>query len=371
MQVIGYGTKKASAKLAPLKFERKDVRAGEIAIRISHCGVCHSDLHQARNDWNNTVWPCVPGHEIVGEVVEVGDGVSRFAVGDRAGVGCMVNSCQQCEQCKMGHEQYCTGPKSATLTYNGPKEPDGTNTYGGYSTAIVVREEFALTIPPAIENVHAGPILCAGITTYQPMKYFGLKEGQVLGVAGIGGLGHMAVQIGKALGARVVAFTTSPEKADDIARLGADQVIDVNDKQAMEGAKGTIDLMVNTIPYKHDIDPYIPVMKPKGQIAVVGNLIGFDAVDSGALIMNHVGITGSLIGGIADTQEVLELCAKHDIRPEIELIAMDGINDAFKRMQDEDVRFRHVIDMATLHDDAEAAEKADEVEAPDRGEVVG
>lgn len=371
MQVVGYGTERASATLGPLKFERAPVRAGEIAIEISHCGVCHSDLHQARDDWENTVWPCIPGHEIVGKVIEVGEGVSRFSVGDRAGIGCMVNSCRQCDQCKMGHEQYCTGPKSCTLTYNGPKNPDGTNTYGGYSTGIVVREEFAITIPDAIESAHAGPILCAGITTYQPMKYFGLKEGQTLGVAGIGGLGHMAVQIGKALGAKVVALTTSPEKEAAIKELGADEVIDMSDDKALEDAAKTLDLIVDTIPYKHDINPYVKLVKAKGQIAVVGNFLGFDDVDTSEMVFNHVGITGSLIGGIPDTQEIMDLCAEHDIRPEIEMIRMDGINDAFKRMQHEDVRFRHVIDMASLRDDSEAADKAIRVADPSRGEVVG
>ena len=371
MEVIGYGTKTASAELSPLKFNRRDVRAGEIAIEISHCGVCHSDLHQARDDWDNTQWACIPGHEIVGKVVEVGDGVSRFAVGDRAGVGCMVNSCQQCEQCKIGHEQYCTGPKSCTLTYNGPKKPDGSNSYGGYSTAIVVREEFALTIPDAIDSEHAAPILCAGITTYQPMKFFGLTEGQTLGVAGIGGLGHMAVQIGKALGAKVVALTTSPDKKDAIEALGADQVIDVNDEDAMEENAKTIDLLVNTIPYKHDLNPYLPLMKSKSQVAVVGNFLGFDDLDTATMVFEHIGVTGSLIGGIADTQEVLDLCAEHDIRPAIEMIRMDEINSAFERMQGEDVRFRHVIDMESLRADANAADRAETVDDPVRGDVVG
>ena len=371
MEVIAYGTKTASAKLSPLKFTRRDAGTGEIAIEISHCGVCHSDLHQARDDWDNTVWPCIPGHEIVGKVVAVGDGVSRFKVGDRAGVGCMVNSCQQCEMCKSGQEQFCTGPKSCTLTYNGPKQPDGTNTYGGYSTGLVVREEFAITIPDEIDSEHAGPILCAGITTYQPMKWFGLKEGHVLGVAGIGGLGHMAVQIGKALGAKVVALTTSPEKEEAIKRLGADEVVVMDDDEALEEHAASLDLIVNTIPYKHDINPYVKLMKPRSQIAVVGNFLGFDNVETADLAFQHIGITGSLIGGIADTQEIIDLCAKHDIRPEIEMIEIDQINDAFMRMQDEDVRFRHVIDMASLRNHASASDEAETVADPERGEVVG
>ena len=371
MEVIAYGTEKASAELGPLKFTRRDVRAGEIAIEISHCGVCHSDLHQARDDWENTVWPCIPGHEIVGKVIETGDGVTKFKVGDRAGVGCMVNSCQECENCQIGHEQYCTGPKSCTLTYNGPKKPDGTNSYGGYSTGIIVREEFGITIPDAIDSEHAGPILCAGITTYQPMKYFNLQKGQTLGVAGVGGLGHMAVQIGKALGAKVVGITTSPEKKQAILDLGADEVLVMEDHDALEQAAQSIDLIVDTIPYKHDINPYVKLVAPKGQIAVVGNFLGFDDIDTAQLVFQHVGITGSLIGGIADTQEIIDLCAEHDIRPEIELIKMDEVNTAFKRMQEEDVRFRHVIDMDSLRSDSDAAGKAVKVDDPVRGEVVG
>lgn len=370
MDIIAFGTETPSAELGPLKFTRRDVEAGEIAIEISHCGVCHSDLHQARDDWDNTVWPCIPGHEIVGKVIAVGDGVTRFKVGDRAGVGCMVNSCQECEQCKAGQEQYCTGPRSCTLTYNGPKKPDGSNSYGGYSTGIIVREEFGITIPEAIDSEHAAPILCAGITTYQPMKYFGLKEGQTLGVAGIGGLGHMAVQIGKALGAKVIALTTSPEKAAAVRHLGADEVIAMDDEDAVKEAALSIDLLVDTIPYKHDINAYLGLMRAKGQIAVVGNFLGFDDVDSGQMVFQHVGITGSLIGGIADTQEVVDLCAKHDIRPQTELIRMDQINEAFQRMQDEDVRFRHVIDIDSLRKNEKAREGAKQVADPERGEVA-
>ncbi|WP_353265648.1 NAD(P)-dependent alcohol dehydrogenase [Gemmatimonas sp.] len=371
MHVLAYGTQSAGATLSPLTFAREAVRAGEIAIDITHCGVCHSDLHQARNDWKNSIWPCVPGHEIVGVVTEIGDGVKRFKVGDRAGIGCMVNSCRQCAHCTQGNEQYCTGPKSATFTYNGPKTPDGTNSYGGYSTAIAVREEFALHIPDAIDSQHAAPILCAGVTTYQPMKYFGLKPGQVLGVAGIGGLGHMAVQIGKALGARVVAFTTSPDKSAAIKALGADVVVDVADADAMAEHKGTLHLMVNTIPYKHDLNSYLPLMASQSTIAVVGNFMGFDELDTATMLFQHISVAGSLIGGVPDTQEVLDLCATHDIRPQVELIEMKGINDAFKRLQAEDVRFRYVIDMQTLKDDTDAARSAVAVADPVRGEVVG
>jgi alcohol dehydrogenase (NADP+) len=371
MDVLAYGTQSAGATLSPVTFAREAVRAGELAIDITHCGVCHSDLHQARNDWKNSIWPCVPGHEIVGVVTEIGNGVKRFKVGDRAGIGCMVNSCRQCVHCKQGNEQYCNGPKSATFTYNGPKKPDGTNSYGGYSTAIAVREEFALRIPDVIDSQHAAPILCAGVTTYQPMKYFGLKQGQLLGVAGIGGLGHMAVQIGKALGARVIAFTTSPEKTETIKALGADAVVDVNDGDAMAEHKGTLNLMVNTIPYKHDLNVYLPLMASQSTIAVVGNFMGFDELDTATMVFQHISVAGSLIGGVPDTQEVLDLCAKHGIRPQTQLIAMKDINDAFTRMQAGDVQFRHVIDMQSLKADAEAARVAVAIANPVRGDVVG
>ena len=371
MQTYAYGAKEAGADLTPMTFERTDPRPGEVAIDITHCGVCHSDLHQVNDDWENTVWPCIPGHEIVGTVTAVGDGVSQYSKGDIVGVGCMVNSCQQCEQCRMGDEQYCTGPKSATLTYNGPKNPDGSNTYGGYSTGIVVREEFVLAIPDAIDPHEAAPILCAGITTYEPMKFYGLKKGQTLGVAGIGGLGHMAVQIGKALGAKVIALTTSVEKKEAIEAMGADEIIVMDDKDGLAAHEKTIDLLVNTIPYKHDINQYVPLMKAKGNIAVVGNFLGFDDVQTAPMVFNHIAITGSLIGGVANTREVLELCAKHGIRPRTESIRIQDIGDAFTRMKEEDVRFRQVIDMSSLKNDNSVSDKAEKVDNPVRGEVVG
>jgi len=371
MNVLSFGAPSAGSRLIPMMFSRTEPRAGEVGIDITYCGVCHSDLHQVNNDWSNSVWPCVPGHEVVGTVSNVGTGVTKFTVGDIVGVGCMVNSCQQCDQCTMGDEQYCTGPKSCTLTYNGPKKPDGTNTYGGYSTGIVVRQEFVLSIPTVIDPAEAAPILCAGVTTYQPMKYFGLKKGQVLGVAGIGGLGHMAVQIGKALGAKVVALTTSPEKAEAIKSLGADDVISMDDKAALKKHAQSMDLIVNTIPYKHDINPYLALVAPKGAIAVVGNFLGFDNVDSGTMVFQHVTLAGSLIGGVADTQEILNLSAEHGIRPRIEKIRMQDIDAAFARMKHEDVRFRHVIEMDSLKHDAQAREHATTIADPVRGEVVG
>ena len=367
MRVHGYAALKKGGAMTPVQFDREALADGEVAIDITHCGVCHSDLHQVNDDWKNSLYPCLPGHEIVGTVREVGKGVSKFSVGDRVGVGCMVNSCQQCDYCKAGEEQYCSGPKSCTLTYNGPKVADGTNSYGGYSNGIIVREEFVMTIPDAIDSAEAAPILCAGVTTYQPMKHFGVKKGDTVGVAGIGGLGHMAIQTAKALGATVIALSTSPDKAGKAQKLGATKLIDMNDKKAVEDAAQSLDFLISTIPYSHDLNPYIGMMKTDSTIAVVGNLIDFPKIETGPLVMNRIRIAGSLIGGIADTQEILDFAAEHGIRPEVELIAMKDIDDAFARMKKEDVRFRHVIDMATL----EADEDAEEIDPPVRGAVVG
>ena len=371
MTVIGYGALGADQKLQPVSFERERLCAGEIEIEITFCGVCHSDIHQCAGDWENTVWPCVPGHEIVGTVREIGDDVSKFAIGDTVGVGCMVNSCQICAACMAGEEQYCSGPKSATFTYNGPKLPDGTNSYGGYSDSIIVREEFVVTIPDVIDAAHVAPILCAGVTTYSPMKYFGLETGQTLGVAGIGGLGHMAVQIGKALGATVVAFTTSADKVDAIRALGADHVVVMDDKTEIGVAAQSLDMMIDTIPYPHDLADYLGFMKPGSTLIVVGNMMQFEAFNPGPLVFNRIRVAGSLIGGIAETQAVLDLCAEHGIRPEIQIIEIAEINDAFTRIKNSDVRFRHVIDMASLRAERESVghDRAP-LAAPTRGDAV-
>ncbi|WP_353216231.1 NAD(P)-dependent alcohol dehydrogenase [Sandarakinorhabdus sp.] len=371
MTVIGYGALSAHQKLQAVSFDREPLRDGEVEIDIEFCGVCHSDIHQCADDWENSVWPCVPGHEIVGTVIKIGAGVRKFAIGDTVGVGCMVNSCQVCAACKAGDEQYCTGPKSATFTYNGPKLPDGSNSYGGFSDSITVREEFVLAIPAAISPAQAAPILCAGVTTYSPMKHFGLKPGQSLGVAGIGGLGHMAVQIGKALGAAVTAFTTTADKIDAVAALGADRVIVMDDAADVAAAAQTLDIMIDTIPYPHDLADYLGFMKPGSTLVVVGNMMEFAAFNPGPLVFNRIAVAGSLIGGIAETQAVLNLCAEHGIRPEIEMIEMADINHAFDRIKAGDVRFRHVIDMASLKaEKAAIAKGCEHLPAPTRGEPV-
>ena len=366
MTVTGYGTPDATTPLAPVRFDRPDVRAGELAIEILHCGVCHSDVHQCHDDWGNTVWPCVPGHEIVGRVTETGDGVETFAVGDLVGVGCMVNSCQVCEPCQAGEEQYCTGPRGATLTYNGPTVPDGTNSYGGYTTDIVVREEFVLRIPDAISAAEAAPILCAGVTTYAPLRQHEVGAGSKVAVAGIGGLGHMAVQLAKAMGAEVTALTTSPDKADGARELGADHVIVMSDAAALGDAEASFDLVLSTIPYPHDVEPYLNLVAHDGVLHFVGLFIP-TTVSFMPLLFKRRAVAGSLIGGVGQTQEVLDFCAEHGIRPEIQPIQIGEINDVFEKVQNEEARFRYVIDMASLRD---ADADGDALEAPVRGEPV-
>jgi len=373
MKVYGFGAQSAEDQLVPVAFDRDEPNTGEVAFKVLFCGVCHSDLHQVRNDWGNSLFPCVPGHEIVGEVTKVGDGVSKFKEGDLIGVGCMINSCQECDPCKNDVENYCQGPKSCTLTYNGPKNPDGTNSYGGYTTDMVVREEFGLTIPKSMDPRYAGPIMCAGITVYSPMRHWNLKKGQRLGVAGIGGLGHMAIKIGKALGAEVVAFTRNAGKRDEILEMGADEVIDSTDDKQMENAAQTLDLMINTIPVEHDIAPYINLMKTDSTIVIVGNMINFPAFSPGPMVFNRIGIAGSLIGGIAETQEVLDLCAEHDIKPSIKMIDIDEINTVMDTLASgNDSDFRHVIDLDSLRNHkAVTGDQATTIANPVRGEVVG
>ena len=372
MKIFGFGAQSANDKLAPVTFERKAPRAGEVAIKITHCGVCHSDLHQVRDDWGNTRYPCVPGHEVSGVITAVGKGIEKFKAGDRVGVGCMVNSCQVCDPCQRGEENYCDGPKSFTLTYNGPANPDGTNTYGGYSTDIVVREEFVLQVPDEVKSEMVGPILCAGITVYSPMKHWNLKKGQKLGVVGIGGLGHMAIQLGKALGAEVIAFTRSPKKTDNILKLGADKVVISTDNDQMESMAQSLDLLINTIPVPHKLDPYIALMRPNSALVVVGNLINFPEFTPAPLVFNRITVAGSLIGGIRETQEVLDLCAKHNISPQIKMIGIDEINDVFDTLANGgDSEFRYVINMETLREH-KALKNGDAkaIPNPDRGEVV-
>lgn len=329
-----------------MRFEREDIGPQDVAIEISYCGVCRSDLHQVKNDWKNTVYPCVPGHEIVGMVKEVGEEVTRFSEGDLVGVGCMIDSCGECASCKEGIEQFCE--KGFLGTYNGPIEPDGTNTFGGYSSNIIVKEKFVLKVPEKLEEQFVGPILCAGVTTYSPLKNWGVKEGDMVAVVGFGGLGHMATQFAHAMGAEVTVISTSKDKEEDALALGADAFVLSTKKKEMKELKEQFDFIINTIPDKHEVDPYLELLKRDGSMVMVGVLVPEPGWNQQSLIMRRRSMAGSLIGSIEETQEVLDFCAEHDIRPQIEMIDISDINTAFKRMEKKDIRYRCVIDMGTL-----------------------
>lgn len=350
----GYGAKGSFfSKLDKMEFDREAPKTDEVLIDILYCGVCHSDLHQAKNDWGNTVYPCVPGHEIIGRVVETGRAVKKFKAGDIVGVGCMIDSCGKCASCQEGEEQYCEGPKSWTATYNGPMKPDGTNTFGGYSVNIVVKEDFVLRIPAAIDIEKAAPILCAGITTYSPLKHWQVKRGDKVAVVGLGGLGHMAVQLARAMGAEVTVITTTEEKRSAAIELGASSVLLSEKEEDMKTAELSFHFILVTIPDPFDINPYVSLLKKDGVLVTVGMLGNYKkGIDNNEVAFHRRTISGSLIGGIKETQEVLDFCAEHNIAPLVEMIRMQDINDAFERMQNEEVRFRYVIDMQSLKEDA-------------------
>ena len=341
----GYAAQQARAPLAPFTFERRAPGARDIQIQIAFCGVCHSDLHQVRDEWGGAIFPMVPGHEIVGTVVAVGSDVKKFAVGDRAGVGCMVESCRTCANCADGEEQYCT--TGATFTYNS-RDTDGAPTYGGYASDIVVNEDFALTIPAALDLAGVAPLLCAGITTYSPLRHWKVTAGQKVGVVGLGGLGHMALKFAKAFGAHVVQFTTSLSKVDDAKRLGADEVVLSSDAAAMKAHAGSFDFILDTVSAPHDIQAFLGLLKRDGTMTLVGVPEAPPVVHPFLLIGARRSLAGSLIGGIAETQEMLDFCGTHGITADVEVIAMDTINEAYERMLKGDVKYRFVIDLATL-----------------------
>ena len=353
----GYGAKGSILNsLNRMDFERAAPKEDEVHIDILYCGVCHSDLHQVKNDWGNTVYPCVPGHEVVGKVIATGSGVTKFKVGDTVGVGCMIDSCGHCEPCQDGEENYCGGPVSWTATYNGYMKPapgKDFNTFGGYSDNIVVKESFVLKIPDALDIKAAAPILCAGVTTYSPLKHWNIKEGDKVGIAGLGGLGHMAVKLATAMGAEVTVITTKEEKAADAEKFGAHHVLLSTDKEAMKNAEKSLNFLLITIPDSFDLTPYVSLMKLNGSIVTVGLLAEYKKpLNNMNLAMSRLSIAGSIIGGIRETQEVLHFCAEHNILPDIEIIKIQDINDAFKEMLKEDVRYRYVIDMQSLKEEA-------------------
>lgn len=346
MTTLAYAAQSPDAPMAPWSYEPRDLRDNDVAIDIQYCGVCHSDLHQARNDWGFSSYPIVPGHEIVGVVRAVGPGVTRFKEGDRVAVGCMVDSCLACDQCDKGEEQLCR--HGNTQTYNGRDRQTGATTYGGYSSAIVVRQEFVLSVPGNLDMAAAAPLLCAGITTWSPLKTWGVKEGTRVGVIGLGGLGHMAVKLAHGLGAKVTVLSRTADKEADAKALGADALLVSSDAAAMKDARNSLDLIIDTVPVEHDLLPYLPLLDVDGTIVLVGQLGPIPKLSSLPLLMGRRRISGSPIGGIRETQEMLDFCAEKNILPEIEMIRMDEINHAFERMEKSDVRYRFVIDMSTL-----------------------
>lgn len=346
----GYAAKDAAAPLAPFSFERRDPGPDDVVIEIEYCGVCHSDLHTVRNEWGMTRYPSLPGHEIVGKVTAVGKDVSKFKVGDRAAVGCMVDSCRTCPSCKEGLEQYCD--IAFTGTYNDPDKVSGGHTYGGYSSHIVVTQSFVLKVPDNLDSAAAAPLLCAGITTYSPLRHWGAGPGKSVGVVGLGGLGHMAVKLAHAMGARVVLFTTSASKIEDGKRLGADEVVLSKDPKAIGKHARTLDLIIDAVAAPHDINPYLAALKRDGTLVQVGAPDKPLPVAAFNLIFKRRSFAGSLIGGIAETQEMLNFCGKHNIVSDIEMIPIQKIEEAYGRMLKSDVKYRFVIDMRSLKDAA-------------------
>jgi alcohol dehydrogenase (NADP+) len=346
-QANAFGAPAADQPLISLAIERREPGARDVSIEILYCGVCHSDLHTARGEWGQQAWPIVPGHEIVGRVTAVGDEVEGFAVGDLAGVGCLVDSCRTCDSCGEGLEQYCE--VGATGTYSGVEKETGRPTNGGYSSAIVVDQDFVLHVSEDIDLGATAPLLCAGITTYSPLRKWGAGPGSSVGVVGLGGLGHMAVKIAKAMGAEVTLFTTSPGKADDGRALGADRIVISTDPEAMAAARGTLDLIINTVAASHDLDPLIATLKRDGSLVLVGAPpTPHPSPQVFPLIMSRRSISGSAIGGIAETQEMLDFCAEHGVTADVEMIRMDQIDEAYERMLAGDVKFRFVIDMDSM-----------------------
>ena len=343
-----YAAHEASAPLAPYHFNRRDLREHDVAIEILFCGVCHSDLHTVREEWGKGNFPIVPGHEIVGRVLEVGKAVTRFKEGDLAGVGCMVDSCRECANCKDNLEQFCL--KGATFTYASKDRHDGSPTQGGYSSHIVVDEQFTLHLPKNLDLAAVAPLLCAGITTYSPLKHWKVGKGSKVGVIGLGGLGHMALKLAHAFGARVVQFTTSESKRADALRLGADEVVLSNDANQMRAHAGSFDFILDTVSAPHDLNAFLQLLKRDGTMTLVGVPDKPPVVAAGSLIFGRKALAGSLIGGIAETQEMLDFCAKHNIVSDIEMIRIQDINEAYERMLKSDVKYRFVIDMASLKD---------------------
>jgi alcohol dehydrogenase (NADP+) len=359
MKSIAWGAKTAQSKLERMEIDRPDPRDNEVVIEVLYAGVCHSDIHQVKNEWANTVYPCVPGHEIVGRIKSAGSATSRFKEGDMVGVGCMIDSCRKCEPCKDGDQNYCEGPNGWLATYNGPMTPatetkDGgniygrDNTFGGYSDLVIVPEDFVLSLPDGLDPKKAAPILCAGVTTWSPMQHWGVEKGDHVAVLGLGGLGHMAVKLAKAMGCKVTVLTSTPEKLEEAKRLGADAAVIETDKTALADCMGAFDFILSTVPEKHEVGALLDLLKRDGQIVVVGNLDIIDGVDNSKLAFKRQSVSGSLIGNLQETQDVLDFCAANDIAPDVEMIDIDQINETYVKVENGEARFRYVIDMKSL-----------------------
>lgn len=345
----GYAAHDTSAKFAPFDFTRRDVGPNDVLIDIEYCGICHSDIHQAKNEWPDlmpAMYPMVPGHEIVGRISQVGDKVTKFKVGDAAGIGCFIDSCRECAPCTSGIEQYCV--KGSAFTYNGTEMDRVTPTYGGYSNKYVIDEKYALKVNATENLAGVAPLLCAGITTYSPLKRFNVGQGTKAGVVGLGGLGHMAVKLAKAMGADVTVFSTSPGKEEDAKKLGADHFVVSKNAEAMEPLRNSFNFIIDTVSAAHDLMPYIGLLGYEGIIAVVGVPPEPAMFHQGSLIMGNRVLAGSLIGGIPETQDMLDFCAEHNVTADVEVITPDRIEEAYDRTVRADVRYRFVIDMTAV-----------------------
>jgi alcohol dehydrogenase (NADP+) len=346
IKIKAYAVRNAKSPLAPSSIQRRAPGKHDVQIEIFFCGICHTDVHIARNEWGATTYPCVPGHEIVGCVTQVGAGVKKFSPGDLVGVGCMVDSCRKCASCEEHLEQFCE--KGATFTYNAPDKKSGGNTYGGYSQSVVVDESFVLRVPKNLDLAATAPLLCAGITTYSPLRHHNIDKSHKVGIVGLGGLGHMGVKLANAFGAHVVVFTTSPGKKKDAKRLGAHEVVLSKNEKEIAKQVNSFDLIIDTVAAKHDINAYLKLLKRDATLAQVGVPANPLEVEVSNLIFGRKKFTGSLIGGIQETQEMLDFCGKHGITSDIELIPIQKVNEAYGRLLKSDVKYRFVIDMASL-----------------------
>lgn len=352
MKTVGYAAHSPEAHMVPYHFERRDLRDNDVAIEILYSGVCHSDLHTVNGDWGKQPYPLVPGHEIVGRVIDTGAKVTKYKNGDHVAVGCMVDSCQECDQCNHGEEQYCRD--GLTATYGSPDRISGDITQGGYSKHIVVREEFVLSVPDALDLSRAAPILCAGITTYSPLRKWGVTKDSRVGVIGLGGLGHMAVKLAVAMGAQVTVISRSNSKEDEAKSLGATGILVSTDEEAMEKAAASFDFILDTVPVKHDFNTYTPLLDIDGSLVLVGQIGPMEEPMTAPLVFGRRRIAGSLIGGIKETQEVLDFCAEHNIHPECKMIKPQQINEAFESLKKGDIAHRYVMDMSQM-DEEQAA----------------